>query len=254
MSDQGWGNDGPDDPTEGSAPPPAPPPPVANVPYQAAPLASASTSGGGNVTPGSFGATALASDPEYPVTAGLDAPLQIARWRVIGNYILAIPHLIVLYVLLIVAELVAIIGWFAILFTGKLPPGVGTFIAGVHRYQWRVVTYILFLREPYPAFGVPSGYADPGGDPAWFNVAPPESYSRIAVLLRIIYVIPQLLFGIVLAIGLYVAWIIAFFAVLFTGRWPEGLRKFVVGVEFWATRFSAWYFLLADPYPPFSIT
>jgi hypothetical protein len=253
MSDQGWGNGGPDDAAESGTPPP-PPPPVADVPYQAAPPAYASTSGGGNVTPGSPGATALASDPNYPVTAGLDAPLHIARWRVIGNYILAIPHLIVLYVLLIVAEIVAIVGWFAILFTGKLPPGVGTFIAGVHRYQWRVVTYILFLRESYPTFGVPSGYADPGGDQAWFNVAPPESYSRIAVLLRIIYAIPQLLFGILLVIGLYVAWVIAFFAVLFTGRWPEGLRKFVVGVEFWATRFSAWYFLLADPYPPFSIT
>jgi hypothetical protein len=253
MSDQGWGNGGPDDAAESGTPPP-PPPPVADVPYQAAPPAYASTSGGGNVTPGSPGATALASDPNYPVTAGLDAPLQIARWRVIGNYILAIPHLIVLYVLLIAAEIVAIVGWFAILFTGKLPPGVGTFIAGVHRYQWRVVTYILFLRESYPAFGVPSGYADPGGDQAWFNVAPPESYSRIAVLLRIIYAIPQLLFGILLVIGLYVAWVIAFFAVLFTGRWPEGLRKFVVGVEFWATRFSAWYFLLADPYPPFNIT
>jgi hypothetical protein len=252
MSDQGWGNGEPGGPTEGGAPLP-PPPPVGGVPFQPGAPGYASASGGG-VTPHSPSATALASDPSYPVTAGLDAPLEVARWRVIGNYILAIPHLIVLYVLLIVAEIVAIVGWFAILFTGKLPPGIGTFIAGVHRYQWRVVTYILFLRESYPTFSVPSGYADPGGDVAWFNVTPPQSYSRIAVLLRIIYAIPQLLFSIVILIGFYVAWIIAFFAVLFTGRWPEGLRKFVVGVEFWATRFSAWYFLLADPYPPFSIT
>jgi hypothetical protein len=206
------------------------------------------------MTPPGTGATALASDPSYPVTAGLDAPFEVERWRVIGNYILAIPHLILLYVLLIVAELAAVVGWFAILFTDTLPPGIGTFIAGVHRYQWRVITYVLFLRESYPSFTLPSGYTDPGGDPAWFNVTPPQSYTRIAVLLRIIYAIPQLIFGIVMVIGLYVAWIIAFFAVLFTGRWPEGLRKFVVGVEFWATRVSAWYFLLADPYPPFSIT
>jgi hypothetical protein len=188
------------------------------------------------------------------VTAGLDAPLEVARWRVIGNYILAIPHLILLYVLGIVAEIVAIVAWFAILFTGEMPEGIGTFLAGVHRYQWRVVTYVLFLRETYPTFTIPSGYADPGGDVAWFNVTPPQNYSRIAVLLRIFYAIPQLIFGIVMVIGLYVAWIVGFFAVLFTGRWPEGLRKFLVGVEFWATRFSAWYFLLADPYPPFSIT
>jgi hypothetical protein len=249
MSDQGWGNAGPGDPTEGGAPPP--PPPDGGASYQ--PPVPASASGGG-MTPTSSSTTALASDPSYPVTAGFDSPLEVARWRVIGNYILAIPHLVVLYVLLIVAEFASIAGWFAILFTGTLPPGIGTFIAGVHRYQWRVVTYVLFLRESYPTFGLPSGYADPGGDPAWFNVTPPQSYSRIAVLLRIFYAIPQLLYGIVMGIGLYVAWIIGFFAVLFTGRWPEGLRKFIIGVEFWGTRFSAWYFLLADPYPPFSIT
>jgi len=251
MSDQGWGNDGPDGATGGGQPSPAAPPP-GSVPYQSAPAIHASASGGG-ATPANASATALASDPSYPVTAGLDAPLEVARWRVIGNYVLAIPHLVVLYVLLILAELAAILGWFAILFTGTLPPGIGAFIAGVHRYQWRVVTYVLFLRESYPAFTLPSGYADLGGDPAWLNVAPPQSYSRIAVLLRIIYAIPQFFFGLVVGIGLYVAWIIAFFTVLFTGRWPEGLRKFVVGVEFWATRFSAWYFLLADPYPPFTI-
>jgi hypothetical protein len=253
MSDQGWGNGGPDGPTEGGVPsPPPPPPPGGDVPYQTAPPAHAAASGGG-MTPTSSSPTALASDPSYPVTAGFDAPMEVARWRVIGNYILAIPHLILLYVLGILAELVAIVGWFAILFTGALPPGIGAFIAGVHRYQWRVITYVLFLRESYPSFTLPSGYADPGDDPAWLNIAPPQSYSRIAVLLRIIYAIPQLFFGIVLAIGFYVAWIIAFFAVLFTGRWPEGLRKFVVGVEFWGIRFSAWYFLLADPYPPFNI-
>src|ERR1700684_958928 len=77
------------------------------------------------------GRTAMASNPGYPVTAGLDAPLEIARWRVIGNYIMAIPHLIFLYVLQLVAEVLTLVGWFAIIFTGKLPAGIGTFIAGV---------------------------------------------------------------------------------------------------------------------------
>jgi hypothetical protein len=50
-----------------------------------------------------------------------------------------------------------------------------------------------------------------------------------------------------------VAWVIAFFAVLFTGRWPEGLRSFVVGVIRWGTRVSAYFLLLTDKYPPFSL-
>lgn len=199
------------------------------------------------------GAAGVSSLPGYPVVAGLDAPLEVARWRVIGNFIMAIPHIVVLYVLQIVAEVVVFLAWFAILFTGRMPEGMGSFIAGVHRYQWRVATFISFLREPYPPFGVPSGYGDPGGDPAWLQITPPERYSRLAVLFRVILAIPQLVFGLVVGIAVDVASIVAFFAVLITGRWPEGLRKFVLGFQFWSLRFSAWYQLLADPYPPFSI-
>lgn len=210
-----------------------------------------SGSGTGN---GPHASIPLSSDPTYPVTVGLEAPLEVARWRVIGNAILAIPHFIVLYVLNLVGELFAFVGWFAILFTGRLPPGIGSFLAGVHRYQWRVLTFALFLREPYPAFGVPSGYAEPGGDPATLNITPAARYSRPAVFFRVILIIPHAVFGFFLGIGLYFASIVAFFAVLITGRWPGGLRKFVVGVEFWSVRVNAWYFLLADPYPPFSIS
>ncbi len=49
---------------------------------------------------------------------------------------------------------------------------------------------------------------------------------------------------------LFVAW----FAVLFTGRWPEGMRNFVVGFFRWSTRVNAYYYLLTDVYPPFSLT
>jgi hypothetical protein len=185
--------------------------------------------------------------------SGFDAPLQVARWRVIGNAILAIPHFVVLYVLQLVAEILLIVGWFAALFTGHLPDGIANFVAGVHRYQFRVTTFVLFLREQYPGFGIPSGYAEPGGDPAWLQIAPPQSLSRLAVLFRVILAIPQALFGFLLYIAVYLAMVVAFFAVLITGSWPSGLRKFVVDVLFWANRLNAWYSLLADPYPPFSI-
>ena len=196
---------------------------------------------------------ALSSNPNYPIVAGLDAPLEVARWRVIGNWILAIPHFVVLYVLQIVTNVVVFLAWFALLFTGRMPEGMGGFIAGVHRYQWRVISYALYLREPWPAVSIPSGYADPGGDPAWLQIAPPGHYSRLAVFFRFLLVIPQAIFGFILSIGLFFALIGAFFAVLITGRWPVGLRRFVLGVEFWNVRLSGWYSLLADVYPPFSI-
>jgi hypothetical protein len=276
MSDQGWGNGGPGNPPpeNGYPPPPGtyPPPPggpAAGYPpppggpaagYPPPPgglaaryLPQGGGYGGSGFIPPGGSATAMASDPNYPVTAGIDAPLTIARWRIIGNYVLAIPHLIYLYILGIAGFFVLIVAWFAALITGSVPVGMAGFLAGLHRYQWRVITYVLFLREPYPSFTLPTGYGEPGGDVAWFNIVPPQKLSRLAVFFRGFLIIPQYLLGIVLAIGLYVAWIVAFFAELFTGRWPEGLRSFVLRVEFWALRVSAWYSLLADPYPPFSI-
>ena len=44
--------------------------------------------------------------------------------------------------------------------------------------------------------------------------------------------------------------LIAFFAVLFTGRWPEGLRTFIVGYMRWVTRVEAYVALLTDPTTP----
>jgi hypothetical protein len=189
----------------------------------------------------------------YPVDLDVEVPERIARWRPLVQWILAIPLFIVVYVLAIVAEVCAFIGWFAALFTGRLPEGLGNIIAGYYRYTWRTYSYAWFLRESYPPFGVAASYADPQNDPAWFEVRPGQELSRWQVLLRIILVIPQVVVILFLSIALYFAVLVAFFAVLFTGRWPAGLRDFVVGANRWILRVNAWFLLLADPYPPFSL-
>jgi hypothetical protein len=193
------------------------------------------------------------SGSDYPIDLGVDVPDRIARWRPLVQWILAIPLLIVVYVLRILAEVCAFIGWFVALFTGKLPEGLGNLIAGYYRYAWRAYTYSWFLRDTYPTFGLAQGYSDPRADPAWFEARRGEDLSRLAVLFRIILVIPQWIVIIFLGIALYIALIVAFFAVIITGRWPDGLREFVVGASRWILRVDAWFLLLANPYPPFSL-
>jgi hypothetical protein len=189
----------------------------------------------------------------YPIDLDVEVPEHIDRWRPLVHWILAIPLLIVLYAYGIAAQLCAFVGWFVALFTGQLPDALGEIIAGYYRFAWRVYSYCWFLRSAYPRFAFATGYGDDGGDPAWFEVRRGSGLSRMAVLFRIILVIPQAIVLFFLAIAVYVAMLVAFFAVLFTAHWPAGLRSFVVGAARWFVRVNAWFLLLADPYPPFSL-
>jgi hypothetical protein len=157
---------------------------------------------------------------------------RIADWRPIVQWLLAIPHFLILYGLQLVARAVAVIGWFAIVFTGKLPEGLANLLCLYIRYNNRATAYAGFLREEYPPFVFDTVAPDPGNYPAVRTGFAPEleDRNRLTVGFRIILAIPQLIVVAVLGIAAVVAWVIGFFAVLFTGRWPEGLRTF-----WWAT-------------------
>jgi hypothetical protein len=192
--------------------------------------------------------------PSYPATLTFDAPEKIANWRPLVQWLLVIPHVFVLYILQIVSEIVAIISWFVILFTGALPNGLANLQALFVRYSLRTYTYMFFLREEYPPFTFETTPADPGTDPRIRVDVQPElaGRNRLTVGFRIILAIPQLIVIAVLWFAGAVVIFIAFFAVLFTGRWPEGMRNFVMNVFGWWLRVEAYLLLLTDEYPPFA--
>lgn len=190
----------------------------------------------------------------YPVQLSLDAPLGVARWRPLVHWLLAIPHLIIVGVLGYAVAALTVISWFIIVFTGKLPPGIATFQCLVLRYEIRAYTYVYWMREGYPAFEFDMATVDPGTDAVRVDVAPQlENRNRLTVALRLIWAIPIAIFLAVVAIAAWFALIAAFFVVLFTGRWPEGLRNFVLGVARLMLRVNAYTRLLVDDYPPFSL-
>jgi Domain of unknown function (DUF4389) len=87
-------------------------------------------------------------DYPYPDAAG-----QLNRWLPLVKWLLAIPHYIVLFFLEIAAFFVAIVAWFAILFTGRYPRGLFQFVEGVLRWHNRVLAYALLLvTDAYPPF------------------------------------------------------------------------------------------------------
>lgn len=192
----------------------------------------------------------------YPATLTFDPPANIARWRVIGNIILAIPQFVVLYALGIVAEVLALVAWIVGLFTGKVPEGLLGPIAMYIRYSTRVGIYAGFLTEDYPPFTFSTSFADPG-DYAHVRVdfTPQlEGRNRLTIFFRLLMVIPHFVVIAILGIGVVLAYIAAWFAVLFTGKWPAGLRDFIIGVQRWSVRLNAYTYLLTDEYPPFSMS
>jgi hypothetical protein len=80
---------------------------------------------------------------------------------------------------------------------------------------------------------------------------PPEQRSRLTVFLRVLMVIPHTIWSFFYAIGFMVAVVIAWFAIVFTGRFPRGLYDFIAGFVRFYHRYLAYFVLVTDRFPPF---
>ena len=89
--------------------------------------------------------------------------------------------------------------------------------------------------------------------PVGYEVDFAEKRSRLTTFFRYFMVIPLLIVGIFYVIGLYVVAFVAWFALLFTARYPAGMYRFNSRVVRWMSRVNAYYDLLTDKYPPFDL-
>jgi Domain of unknown function (DUF4389) len=186
----------------------------------------------------------------YPISYAADPALE-GRNRLTSffRYIVAIPWMIVAYIYGIVAEIAAIIAWFAIVFTGKYPEGLYNFNAGYLRMSSRTNSFLNLLTDEFPPFG---GEEAPDYPVRIGVPAPLDAYSRLKTGLRLIIGIPVMLLAIVQAIILYVCALIAWFAILFTGKLGEGLFNPMRSAMAYLVRTSGYFLLITEDYPPFS--
>jgi hypothetical protein len=117
------------------------------------------------------------------------------------------------------------------------------------RFETRIGAYLALLTDKYPstvdeqAVHLEIDYPDAEQD-----------LNRWLPLVKWLLAIPHYIVVVVLAVVAIFAVIIAWFAILFTGRYPRGLFDYVVGVTRWGLRVQAYAFLLVtDEYPPFSL-
>jgi hypothetical protein len=190
----------------------------------------------------------MADVKPYPVNLTGDLSAPPSRWQWIFKWLLAIPHFIVLYFLSIAVFVVTVIAFFAILFTGKYPKSLFDFVAGYMRWTWRVgfYSYMVLGTDKYPPFSL-----DKAAYPADFDIVYPEKLSNLMVLVKWLLAIPHFIILYVLSIVLEVLIVVVAIVLLFTGKYIDDLFKFIVGINRWRVRVSAYVFLMTDEYPPF---
>jgi hypothetical protein len=186
----------------------------------------------------------------YPISYEADAALE-GRNRLTSffRYIVAIPWAIVAGIYGLVAEIAAVIAWFAIVFTGRYPEGLYNFNAGFLRMSSRFNAFQYLLTDEFPPFG---GEEAPDYPVRIGVPAPLGAYDRLKTGLRLIFGIPVYLLAIVQAIILSVCTLIAWFAIVFTGRLPEGLFNPMRSALAYLTRAAGYFLLITEDWPPFS--
>jgi hypothetical protein len=137
-----------------------------------------------------------------------------------------------------------------ILFREKYPRWWFDWNLELTRFSSRVALYGALLDDRYPStdeaqsLRLEMPYPDV-----------PNELNRWLPLVKWFLAIPHYIVLAFLGIAALVCVVIAWFAILFTGRYPRGLFDFVVGVGRWGVRVSAYAFLLVtDRYPPFSLS
>jgi hypothetical protein len=205
----------------------------------------------------------------YPARLDIDYPEKLDRLTTFFRVIWIIPIAIILSLLSATGSEVVVSQtgqqvvrtsggitsglWLAtvlmILFRVRYPRWWFDFARELTRFGARVAVYLGLLTDRYPStveeqsVHLEIDYPDVERD-----------LNRWLPLVKWLLAIPHYIVLIVLWLFAIVAVVIAWFAILFTGRYPRGLFDFVVGVGRWSLRVGAYAFLLVtDRYPPFSL-
>jgi len=205
----------------------------------------------------------LITEPEnYAARLDVDYPEELNRLTTLLRVIWIIPILIILALLTgsagdavrrsgggISAGLVLATA-LMIVFRQVYPRWWFDFARELTRFSGRVVAYLALLTDRYPSTvdeqAVHLEVDYPNAE---------QDLNRWLPLVKWLLAIPHYIVLIILTILAVLAVVVAWFALLFTGRYPKGLFDFVVGVGRWGLRVQAYAFLLVtDRYPPFRLS
>lgn len=191
----------------------------------------------------------------YPVKFGIDYQEKHDRLTSFFRILIGIPILIVLC--LLTSELgggvvggLAVATALMIIFQQRYPRWWFDFALELSRFSNRVFAYLFLLSDQYPSTVEKQSVHL---EVVYPNVK--RDLNRWLPIIKWLLAIPHYVVLVFLFIAAAIVTVIAWFAILFTGRYPRGLFNFVVGVMRWGMRVNAYGFLLTtDEYPPFSLS
>ena len=170
--------------------------------------------------------------------------LARSRLTVFFRLPLAVPHLVWLTLWGILALLAAIASWFATLATGTSPQSLHRFLAAYLRYQLHVGAFLYLVGNPFPGFtGTEGTY------PVELRVAERARQNRWTVFFRLVLALPAILLAAAYGSLLFVVAVLGWFAALFTGRMPLGLRNAGALALRYTAQLYGYLFLVTGSYP-----
>ena len=163
-----------------------------------------------------------------------------------------IPHYFMLMILGLWSAVLSFIAFWSILFTARYPQSFFEFQVGLTRWSIRVQARSLNLSDGYPPFGIDAAeeYTD-------FQMAYPEKLDRGLAIIKMLFgwlycALPHALMLFFRNLATMILHFLAFWAVLFTGKYPASWHKFNVGTIRWGTHVNLYLGFMTDTYPPFS--
>jgi hypothetical protein len=169
-----------------------------------------------------------------------------------GMIYIGIPHMICMMFVGIVAGIVIFISWWAVLFTGKYPQGMFDFVTKFLAWGARFGASLSNFTDEYPKIGLNGTSAITS-----LTAKNPDKLSRGLLIVRLLFSafyvgIPHGFCLTFRMIATGVVGFIAWWAILFTGKYPAGMFAFNVGTFRWVYNVMAYQLFLTDKYPKFS--
>lgn len=175
--------------------------------------------------------------------------------RTLTACLIFLPQMIWAGLLVSLFQALATVNFILMLFTKRLPPAYFNFLTGIFSVRLGLWLRVFNLADGYPAFA----FHNPKEKKyfiAEINSDNEEIIHRGILLLRFFFgsllILPHL---IILAFRSFVSFlfcVVAFFAVLFTGRYPKTLLEFNLGTVRWALRALLYFYFVTHRYPPFT--